>query len=86
LSTKLKASRIGSSSDHSVSDGLVVENLNRGVARKLGLGQVYAVASNRSPIDLAGVLSEVIVFYHLVNNLIAEHAVTLFFEVAEEGR
>ena len=53
-------------------------------ASELGAGEVHAVAGHLPPVDLAGVLVELVLLDHLVDDLVAEHVVALLLQLVQE--
>jgi len=47
--------------------------------------QVYSITGDSSPFDLTGVLFEVIIFDHFLNDLITEHFIPFILKAAQKG-
>ena len=71
---------------HFVSDGFIVLYFCWGVIEELGLGEIDAITGYFLPLDLRGVFIEVIGLYHFINDFIAKHVISFFFEIGEKGR
>lgn len=53
-------------------------------ATKLGLAEVDAITGDGAPVDISGILIQIILFDHFIDDLIAEHIVPFFPEIIEE--